>query len=131
MIVTPRRRTPLTPVNSQPRKQYRICKRIPRQTLHNRKKRKLLSEDNLDDPETPVNPEPNAITDDLQLQGDDSPDPANFNADIATTLSSEHEQTRETKQRLFSGSTISVCTSSMLYEALCVVTLVKTLIKIL
>ena len=118
--VTPRRRTPLTPVNSQHRKQYRICKRIPRQTLHNRKKRKLSSGDmNLDDPETPVNPELNAITDDLPHQDDDQPDPTSFSGDIATpdlSLSGEYDH-EETKQDLFSDSSISVCTSNMLIRS--------------
>ena len=110
--VTPRRRMPLTPVNSQPRKQYRISKIIPRQTLHNRKKRRKLV--SLDDPEAPVNPELNTITDDLQNQDDDPPDPTNFSGDIAAPDLSLSSENREARQDLFSGSTISVCTSSLL-----------------
>ena len=40
--VTPRRRTPQAPVNSNSRKQYRLSKRTPLQTLHNRKKKKKV-----------------------------------------------------------------------------------------
>ena len=119
------RRTPLTPVNSQPRKQYRISKRIPRQTLHNRKKRKLsASGDNLVDPETPVNQEQNVLTDNLQHQDDNPPDPS-FCGDVATpdlSLSNHCDEScckenLETKQDLFSGSTIGVHTSSMLIRS--------------
>ena len=127
--ITPQRRTALAPVKTQPRKQYRASKRIPRQTLLNRKKRKLLaSKSSSGGSENPV--DENITTDDIQCQ-DDNPSSL-FTRETPTTTSatsdfslsshcdescSEDDLAPETRQGLFSNSTISVRTSSMLIRS--------------
>ena len=126
--ITHQRRTARAPVKTQPRKQYRASKRIPRQTLHNRKKRKLLasrSSLHVGGSENPV--DENIIADDIECR-DDNPSnlftqetPTTTSATLDFSLSSHCDEScseddlgPETRQGLFSDSTISVRTSSML-----------------
>lgn len=120
VTITPRRRTPLTPVNTQTRTHYRSSRRIPRQTLHNRKKRKLsVSDESLVGSESPGNE--NTIPDDTQHQNDNPPDLSlsgdSDTADLPLPSCSGETCSDQNQLDLYPGSTISVRTSNLLIRS--------------
>ena len=120
------RHTHLTPLNSQIKKVYRVKHRIPRQTLYNRKRRKLLNNNGENVDNSSCSPRENTA-DGLYLDSDTSSDscidttPTPDSSPLITLEEDGNEcdsdQLVPSQHLLFPGSTVTTDTSSMVIRS--------------